>query len=105
MERNYINEAFERMNLQQLISFFLFGTDDFTEETHPYKTTLKKKCDPIYKRLDTIYPDGEERDTAAADLSLALSAYERVYMEIGMKAGARLLHQLLYEDDQSIVNT
>lgn len=100
MEKNHIKDAFARMNLQQNISFLLFGTEDFTEETHPYWEVLKESSDPIFKRLESIYPDGIELDHAAADLSLALSAYEHVYMEIGMKAGARLVHQLLCLDDQ-----
>lgn len=100
MDKNYIKDAFARMNLQQNISFLLFGTDDFAEETHPYREVLTQNSDPIYKRLESIYPDGPELDKATADLSLALSAYEHVYMEIGMKAGARLVHQLLCLDDQ-----
>ncbi|MDL2231981.1 hypothetical protein LJC63_00175 [Ruminococcaceae bacterium OttesenSCG-928-L11] len=100
MERDYIKEAFARMNLQQAISFLLYGSDDYPEETHPYRETLKQGSDPIYKRLESIYPDGIELDRAAADLSMALTAYEYVYMELGMKAGARLVHQLLCVDDQ-----
>lgn len=100
MERNYIKDAFARMDLQQTISFLLFGSEDFAEETHPYWDVLKNSSDPIYKRLESIYPDGIELDRATADLSLAISAHEHVYMEIGMKAGARLVHQLLCMDDQ-----
>lgn len=97
---DYIKEAFGRMNLRQLRSFLLYGTDDFAEGTQPYRDTLKKECDPIYRRLESIYPDGPERDEATADLSQALTAYEYVYMELGMKAGARLLYHLLIENDQ-----
>jgi hypothetical protein len=50
--------------------------------------------------LESLYPNETELDKAAADLSKALTAYEYVYMELGMKAGARLLHQLLLTDDQ-----
>ncbi|MEA4848201.1 MAG: hypothetical protein VB106_13305, partial [Clostridiaceae bacterium] len=66
MGKNYIKNAFARMNLQQNISFLLFGTDDFTEETHPYWEVLKENSDPIYKRLESIYPDGIELDKATA---------------------------------------
>lgn len=97
---DYIKEAFDRMNLQQTISFLLYGSDDYAEETHPYRDVLKNSSEPIHKRLESIYPDGSELDEAAAELSQALTAYEYVYMELGMKAGARLLHQLLFVDDQ-----
>ncbi len=97
---DYIKDAFSRMNLQQLRSFLLYGTDDYSDDTLPYRDKLKSDCDPIYKRIERIYPDGAQRDEAAADLSRALTAYEYVYMELGMKAGARLLYQLLLTDDQ-----
>jgi len=102
---DFIKDAFARMNLRQLRSFLLYGTDDFAEETYPYRDTLKTGSDPIYKRLESLCPDGPERDEAAADLSQALTAYEHVYMELGMKAGARLLHQLLLTDDQPPLDT
>lgn len=98
---DYIKDTFGRMNLHQFRSFILYGTDDFAEEVQPYRDKLKKDCDPIYKRLDSLYPNDTERDEAAADLSQALTAYEYVYMELGMKAGARMLHQLLLTNDQA----
>lgn len=96
---DYIKEAFGRMNLQQIRSFLLYGADDYAEDTHPYIDALKNGCDPIYKRLEMLYPDETERDQAEADLSQAFNAYEYVYMELGMKAGARLVHQLFLTDD------
>lgn len=96
---DYIKDAFGRMNLRQIRSFLLYGTDDFAEEVQPYRDRLKENSNPIYRRLESIYPDGAELDKAAADLSQALTAYEYVYMELGMKAGARLLYHLLLTDD------
>lgn len=96
---DYIKDAFGRMNLRQLRSFLLYGTDDYAEEVQPYKARLKENSNPIYRRLESIYPDETELDKAAADLSQALTAYEYVYMELGMKAGARLLYHLLLTDD------
>lgn len=71
---DYIKEAFGRMNLHQLRSFLLYGTDDFAEEVQPYKERLKSESAPIYRRLENIYPDESELDKAAADLSQALTA-------------------------------
>ena len=96
---DYIKDAFGRMNLRQIRSFLLYGTDDFAEEVQPYRERLKSESNPIYKRLESIYPNETELDKAAADLSQALTAYEYVYMELGMKAGARLLYHLLLTDD------
>lgn len=63
---NYIKEAFERMTLPQFRSFILYGTDDYAEEVQPYRDKLKQDSDPIYKRLETIYPDETELDNAVA---------------------------------------
>ena len=98
---DYIKEAFERMNLHQIRSFFLYGTDDFAEEIQTYSDKLKQGSNPIYKRLETTYTDEAELDNAVSDLSQALTAYEYVYTELGMKAGARLLHQLLLTEDKA----
>jgi len=101
----YINDTFARMNLYQISNFLLYGeADDDADEAPPYRDALKKGCDPIYRRLDTLCPDEIERDKAAADLSQALVAYEYAYMELGMKAGARLVYQLLLTDDRVYSN-
>jgi len=96
----YINAAFARMNLYQISNFFLYGVDGNADNAIPYSDALRKGCDPIYRRLDIMYPDITERDKAAADLSLAFAVYENVYMQLGMKAGARLIQQLLLDDDR-----
>jgi len=97
---DYINDALARVNLYQICSFLLSGVECGEDEVFSYADTLKKDSDPIYRRLDVLCPDATERDRASADLSQALAAYESVYMELGMKAGARLIHQLLFKDDR-----
>ena len=96
---DYIKNAFARMNLQQIRQFLLYEVEELEVDNRPYKNRLKSGCAPIYNRLNSIYPDQIERDKAAADLSQALSTYESAYMELGMKAGARLIYQLLLTDD------
>ena len=97
---DYINNAFARVNLYQISHYLLYGAECNADEIPSYRDALKDGCDPIYKRLDVLYPDLTERDKALADLSQALAAYESAYMELGMKAGARLMHQLLFTDDR-----
>ena len=97
---DYINDAFTRVNLYQISHYLLYGAECNADGVPSYRDALKSGCDPIFKRLDGLYPDITERDKAAADLSQALAAYESVYMELGMKVGARLIHQLLFTDDR-----
>ena len=64
-----------------------------------YEAWLKKECDPIYKRLEALYPTEDSRNEAEANLSQALSAYQSVYTELGMKIGAKLVYQLLVSEE------
>lgn len=96
---SYIDEVFARIDLQQIRNFLIYGTEEYDSDDQPYSIRLKNGSDAIYKRLGSMYPDETERDKAAADLSKALSAYESVYMELGMKVGVRLIYQLLLSDD------
>ena len=95
---NYVQKTFARMNLAQIHNFILYGTEGISCPQEPYKDKLKKRSDAIYKRLRELYPDQAERESAEADLANALTAYEQVYFEMGMKAGARILYQLLSDE-------
>jgi hypothetical protein len=96
--KDFIGKAYERMGLPQMRSFLLYGSQEYDEEVSPYSEALNKGSEAIRKRLESVYPDMAELDHAVADLNDALVVYEYVYMELGMKAGARLLHQLLAND-------
>ena len=61
----------------------------------PYHVRLKNGRALICNRLKSLYPVEKDYEDAYTDLFKALSAYEDVHMELGMKIGARLMHQLL----------
>lgn len=90
-----INQTFDRMDLEQIRAFLLMGFEECNRQTEPYDVRLSNASDPIYERINSLYPNANELTDATNELSKALSTYQEVYMEIGMKAGARLLHQLL----------
>ncbi len=92
---DFIKEILARTDLRSIRNFILNGSDELITEQQSYRDRLENGCNPIYARLDNVYPDRIEHDRAAADLSEALTTYENVYTEIGMKAGARIIHQLL----------
>jgi hypothetical protein len=95
----YINEIFARMNVQQFREFVVYGQEDKHTDTKPYHTRLKENSDPIYNLLRSLNLDTAEHDKFANALSQALATHCAVYTEIGMKTGARLIHQLLILDD------
>jgi hypothetical protein len=96
---DYIKDVFERMDLQRVRQFILDGVGEGDADCLPYSERLKAASEAILNRLMDIYPISDEQDRATADLYEALDAYETVFMELGMKAGARLVYQLLLVDD------
>ncbi|MCL2049557.1 MAG: hypothetical protein FWG87_12630 [Defluviitaleaceae bacterium] len=95
---DYFTDTFARMNLQQLREFLLTGEKPLAVNTDSYEMRIRKSSDPIYYRLENNYKDTNERNNATSELATAFAAYSDVYMEIGMKARARLVHQLLFVD-------
>jgi len=92
----YIEDIFTRVDLAQIREFLLRGVEPIETEDQAYGARLEKGRDAIYKRLQALCTDDEDGlDEAYYDLAQALGSYESVFIEIGMKAGARLVHQLL----------
>ena len=104
-EDTYIKEMFNRMKLQHIREFMMYGTGDSDISYEAYDKRLKEGSNPIFKRIDSLYAnDNSERERIASDISHALAVHEEVYMEIGMKAGARLIYQLLLSDSPIPLN-
>ena len=102
MEKNsdHITKTFARMDLEKLVKFFVYGEDSKTQDGDAYDRRLEKASAPIYQRIYSLYPTAKEATEPCNELSHALSTFQDVYMEIGMKAGARLLYRLMLEDDK-----
>lgn len=92
---NFTDKIFERLDIQQLRSFLLECVDNFAIDSRTYSQRLKEDSNAIYKRLENLCPDESKLDEVIAELSQALVSYENVYTEIGIKIGAKLIHQLL----------
>ena len=91
----YIEDIFFRSDLGQIREFLLHGVESLEAETQAYGVRLQHGREVIYKRLRALCPDEDSLDEAQDALSYALGSYESVFIEIGMKAGARLVYQLL----------
>jgi len=99
----HINEAFARISLEQTRAFILTGGKSNHEQDKDlqYSKRLLTASDPIYNRINTLYSDNRtEREKANDEITNAVTAFQEVYMDIGMKAGARLLYQLMVEDEK-----
>ena len=99
--KNHIESAFARIDLKQIRSFILEGTETLITEDEPYKVRLDNCSNAITERLETIYPNREDMDKAFNELAEVMRVHSDVYLEMGMKFGARLLHQLLTQNDNN----
>ena len=96
----YIAQACARMNLAQIRSFILSGEPERSQHGANYEERLDEAGEPIYAQINKLYPTARESTEPTDELSHALSTFQEVGFEIGMKAGARLLYQLMLEDEK-----
>ncbi len=94
-------QMMKRTHIQQVCSFVTDGVDLDNwyedEDSRPYKQRIQEEERPIWKLLEQTFPDGKALDEAVDKLNSALVVNQRVYMEIGVRAGAILLFDLLRE--------
>jgi len=99
MKDNHIKKIFERADIQQICEFLVSGLDLDELDKHTYGERLEEGSLRIVNRLKKMSKDEEEFSDMYEDFSDATVAYTNVCLEIGMKTGARLLYQLLHEDE------
>jgi uncharacterized protein YfdQ (DUF2303 family) len=95
---NYIETALKRANMQDLRSFILHGAEELCMYDESYEERLDNATASMYIRLKALHPDAEEQQDVINDFNYALSNYQDVYTEIGMKLGAKLILELLSPD-------
>lgn len=91
----YIEHALNRANIQDLRAFFLHGVDAIGIHKEPFEKRLDDATASMYIRLKILYSDAGEQQDAINDFNYALSVYEEVYTEVGMKMATRLILDLL----------
>jgi len=98
-----VEEIMSRANLTQIRSFIFEARSDpigheFDQLTHDQR--LYESSILLTERLEKLYKDNaNELQDAMLEYIAAMRAHSNVYAELGMKAGARILFQLLLEDD------
>ncbi len=98
--RDYSKDYFERANLGQLLNFIKYGVECLNESNEPYIIRLENSSKEIRRLLNEKHPTFEEYNEIEKVLTHAFSVYEEVYLEIGVKMGAKLIYQLLLDDSK-----
>ena len=99
MMHEYIEKIFERADIQQIREFLISGLDLIdSPDKRSYGKRLEENSINIIKRLENTAADADDLDETFGYFGDATETCKEVFLEIGMKVGARLLFQLLCED-------
>jgi len=91
----HFKKVIKRMDIQQICEFVLSGEELFETDTRSYEQRVKEKDDLLHQQLELLFPNEKRRDDFYSCIAEALVIREQVYFELGMKANARILSQLL----------
>lgn len=96
---NFIERYLARANIQE-IRTYIQGAEAIGEiDTRTYSQRLESGRKPLLDFLKELYPDPWEYEKKLSGiLADMLGAYEDVYLEVGMKVGARMAYQLFFDD-------
>ena len=96
-----VEQFFKRSDLRQIRHFLIHGVDNINGEPDPqtYDERIINDSKDILELLEKLSPDEDTLEQALDALDTALRAYQEVYSEAGLKAGARLLVQLITNDN------
>ena len=96
---NNIKDIFKRMDIQEIRNFLVENGQSYIgNDPRPYNIRLEEESEDIINRLKLCCKNEEEFNEALNKFSNAAQTFQDVFTEIGMKAGARLLFQLLCQD-------
>ncbi len=91
---NYVDEIFNRANLQN-ISGYLTGGLDYTEiSDETFYQRLEEASDDAQKTLEEALPEDSEYNKIIDDMHRYAVVTGEIYMEIGLKCGVMLAAQL-----------
>ena len=100
MDKKMLNQSIlERIGLQQICYFILYGENSLSKDG----TYNERILDAEKLAIDSLecFRDGKKGYLETQnDLTEAFSLSEEIYTERGMKLGAKLMLQLLYEEDR-----
>lgn len=89
---NYITAIFERADIQHIREFLLNGVECYQIDKAPYAQRLENGTNKALGMVREHFPECYEE--LENKMFYATTAYERVYMEIGMQVGMKLAIQI-----------
>lgn len=97
---SYIDEIFERANIQDIREFLLHGVENVECNIKGYKERIDESRRKVNGMICLKFPDMEENERIMEAVLDYGSDMQDVYMEIGLQCGFTLATQILRNDDK-----
>ena len=92
---NYIDEIFERADIQHIREFLLSGMECIQTSPKSYQQRLNEAWEPVDAVIKSKFPDEKEQEKIFNEITRHAAATQDVYTEIGLQCGAILAARLL----------
>lgn len=92
---NEFTKIFERVDIDNLVSYFLYGVDTFEEITDTYAERIRASYDELLSYLQERFPgtDGEDEELGNEICNFA-SIHDDVHIQVGIIIGFQLYKAL-----------
>ncbi|SHK83319.1 hypothetical protein SAMN02745136_03447 [Anaerocolumna jejuensis DSM 15929] len=89
------SEMLERVDLDDMIAYLIWGTDSKIEHIGTYEGRIKESYDKIFKSLEEMFPAANRQDDGLYGAILDFSiTHSEVYLEMGLILGLQLYKNL-----------
>lgn len=92
---NYITGIFDRLNIQHIREFLLYGVEGMEISDKTYEQRIDEAQKTAIGMIQKKFPDMNEYEIITSEVYHYVNTVQDVYMEIGMQCGAALAMQLL----------
>ena len=91
---NYIEQIFDRCNIETLCGFLMHGSELLETDTDGYYKRTQKAEERLNNWLHKQFSDRKEIDEHYSLIYSVISEIQSVYMQIGLQAGIMLATEI-----------
>ncbi len=87
---NYIEQIFNRFNIETLCDFLIHGGELIKTNNEGYYERVRKADEKLSEWLNEIFTDTKESDKHFSFIHSILGEFQSIYMQISLQAGIML---------------
>lgn len=93
-----LTEIFEKIKLENFITYLLCGADSNKGEIENYEQILKESYNIFFDKLENMYPETNRNDDKLFNLLTDFAmTHEEIYFEVGVLIGFQLYKNMEHE--------